>query len=58
VTRTGGIPGTGVCWTDRAGRHTGAHYYTGPGSAVGWVIVAIVAVAMVFMFVLASWPTN
>lgn len=25
VTRTVGIPGTGVYWTDRSGRHTGAH---------------------------------
>jgi hypothetical protein len=25
VTRTIGLPGTGVYWTDRQGRHTGAH---------------------------------
>lgn len=25
VTRTVGLPGTGVYWTDRGGRHTGVH---------------------------------
>ena len=41
VTRTVGIPGTGIYWTDRHGRHTGCHA-TGYGLWF-WVLVVLAA---------------
>jgi Protein of unknown function (DUF4236) len=35
VTRTVRIPGTGIYYTSRSGRHTGAHYQAGTAAALG-----------------------
>jgi hypothetical protein len=44
VTRTVGIPGTGIYYPSRAGQHTGAHY---DGSLLGWAIVILAAAGLV-----------
>ena len=46
VTRTVGIPGTGIYYTNRAGRHTGAHYEGTKSGGLGWLIVALVIAAL------------
>jgi hypothetical protein len=40
VTRTVGVPGTGVCYTDRVGRHSGAHV-DGLASVMFFVLVGL-----------------
>lgn len=54
VTRTIGLPGTGLFWTDRAGRHTGLHTGLGPdGRPVRrhhFAALVLVAIALWLLF--------
>jgi hypothetical protein len=44
ITRIGGIPGTGVFYTSRTGRRTGAHY---EGGVLGWALALAVGALIV-----------
>jgi len=52
VTRTVGIPGTGIYWTDRTGHHTGAHYQPGQDGQ-GGLLLPLVLLAVAVLVLLA-----
>lgn len=49
VSRSVGIPGTGIYYTSRSGTHTGAHYQVDPeqGGLGGTIILVLVLAAVI-----------
>jgi hypothetical protein len=55
ITKTVGLPGTGIYYTDRHGYHSGMHSgVPHSGSGVGFVLGLLVGVAIVIVIVLLA----
>ena len=46
VTRTVGIPGTGIYYMSRSGHHTGAHYQPGQQGGRGGLLLPLILLAV------------